>query len=203
MHEETLAKSTKVLLDKLSKVSWLSDFYLAGGTGLALQIGHRISVDLDFFTEKEFNEIDLISKLSSIGDLEVIQRSSQSITGTLDEVKFSFLGYKYPILNSCMEHNGVRIASIEDIACMKLDALSSRGTKRDFIDLYFIAKKIPMTSILELFEQKYATVKYNMMHIKKSMVYFDDTKDDPTPNMIIPVEWEDIKKFFAEQVVNL
>src|SRR5216684_1498349 len=98
MHEETLAQPTKALFDKLAQFPWLSAFYLAGGTGLALMLGHRISVDLDFFSEKAFDETELVNKLVAVGKLEILARSPQSITGTLDGVKFSFLGYPYPIL---------------------------------------------------------------------------------------------------------
>src|ERR1035437_6272526 len=172
MHEETLAKSTRRLFDKLAESPWISDFYLAGGTALAMRLGHRISVNLDFFSEKGFNEAALIDKLVSIGDLRIFQKASRSVTGSIDEVKVSFLGYEYPILTAGTLWSGVTIASMEDIACMKLDALSSRGTKRDFIDLYFIAEQIPLARILKSFERKYASIKFNVLHIKKSLVYF-------------------------------
>lgn len=202
MHKETIAKPARKLLDKLALSSWISDFYLAGGTALALNLGHRVSVDLDFFSERDFNEDDLISKLSSVGDLEVLQKAPQSVTGALDGVKFSFLGYKYPLLKTGSIFNGIGIASIEDIACMKLDALSSRGTKRDFVDIYFIAKIIQLEEIFRLFEKKYASIKYNIMHIKKSLVYFNDAEGDPMPIMIASVTWNEVKKFFVDQAMS-
>ena len=203
MHEHTLAPSTQKLFDKLAQNSWVSDFYLAGGTALALHLGHRISVDLDFFNKQDFNEALIISKLSDIGKLEVFQKSLQSITGSVDDVKVSFLGYKYPLLKPGTKLKDIALASVEDIACMKLDALSSRGTKRDFIDLYFIAKVIPLSVIFEMFEKKYALIKYNMLHIKKSLTYFIDAEDDPMPKMIVPVTWKEVKDYFTEQVMDL
>ena len=203
MHEHTLAPSTQKLFDKLAQNSWVSDFYLAGGTALALHLGHRISVDLDFFNKQDFNEALIISKLSDIGKLEVFQKSLQSITGSVDDVKVSFLGYKYPLLKPGTKLKDIALASVEDIACMKLDALSSRGTKRDFIDLYFIAKVIPLSVIFEMFEKKYALIKYNMLHIKKSLTYFIDAEDDPMPKMIVPVTWNEVKDYFTEQVMDL
>jgi hypothetical protein len=153
MHEETLAKPTQRLFQKLTGLPWLADFYLAGGTALALHIGHRTSVDLDFFTGKAFDEGRMIENLAAIGKLEILQKDRQSLTGILDEVKFSFLGYPYPILKPATQFQGTLIASVEDVACMKLDALASRGTKRDFIDLYFITKKCRLRRLLSFFKQ--------------------------------------------------
>jgi predicted nucleotidyltransferase component of viral defense system len=203
LHPETLAVPTRKGFDQLAAHAWVSTFYLAGGTALALRLGHRISVDLDFFSEAEFNENQLIRELSSMGILEILQKSPQSLTGVLDGVKFSFLSYPYPMLKNGEVWNGITIASIEDIGCMKLDALSSRGTKRDFIDVYFIAQRIPLSVLLRLFERKYAAVRYNLLHVKKSLVYFEDAESDPMPGMIVPVTWEEVKQFFVKETKNL
>src|ERR1039458_930724 len=203
MHEETLAKPTRKLFDTLGSKAWLSNFYLAGGTALALQLGHRMSVDLDFFSAVEFSEQEVIEQLREIGPLEIFQTARQSVTGALEGVKFSFLGYKYPVLKRGEPWHDIAIASVEDIACMKLDALSNRGTKRDFIDVYFIAKKIPLPRMLDLFVQKYSTIGFNLLHVKKSLVYFNDAEDDPMPGMLQPADWTEVKQFFVAEVKNL
>jgi hypothetical protein len=203
IHPETLAVPTRRVFDRLAARAWISNFYLAGGTALALRLGHRISVDLDFFSEAEFDEGWLIGELSSVGTLEILQKSRRSITGTLDGVKFSFLGYPYPTLKRGEVWNGINIASVQDIACMKLDALSSRGTKRDFIDVYFIAQQIPLIEQLRLFEQKYSVVRYNLLHVKKSLVYFEDAESDPLPGMILLVTWQEVKEFFVGEAEKL
>src|SRR5689334_5327338 len=100
IHEEILPEPTRSLFDVLSRYPWISDFYLAGGTGLALQLGHRTSVDLDFFNEKQLTESELMSQLSALGELEVLSKSAESITCILNKVKLSFLGYHYPMLRS-------------------------------------------------------------------------------------------------------
>lgn len=203
MHEETLAKPTRKLFDALPARAWISDFYLAGGTALALQLGHRISVDLDFFSATEFNEAHLIEQLQEIGALEIFQKSLQSVIGTLEGVKFSFLGYKYPLLNRGETWRDIAIASVEDIACMKLDALSCHGTKRDFVDVYFIARQIPLPRLLDLFVQKYSTIRFNLLHVKKSLVYFNDAESDPMPGMIQPADWAEVKEYFLNEMKNL
>ena len=96
MHEETLAKPTRELFDKLGQYPWLSPFYLAGGTALALRLGHRISIDLDFLNDTTFNESTLIEKLLEVGRLEVFQKERQSVIGSLDSVKFSLFGVSIP-----------------------------------------------------------------------------------------------------------
>jgi len=133
-----------------------------------------------------------------LGNLEVFQKSTQSMTGSLNEVKCSFLKYGYPLLRDCAEFHGVQIASIEDIACMKLDALSSRGTKRDFVDVFMIARQIPLPEMIGLFERKYASVHFNLLHLKKSLVYFDDAESDVMPQMLKPVAWDQVKQFFLK-----
>ena len=203
MHEETLAVPTQKLFQKLTECPWLANFYLAGGTALALQLGHRTSVDLDFFTEKPFVEDAIIANLAKIGKLEILTKDRQSVIGILDDVKFSFLGYPYPLLKSPLSFLGTQIASVEDVACMKLDALASRGTKRDFIDLYCIAKHLPLIDLLALFQEKYASVHYNLLHIKKSLVYFEDAEGDPLPDMRVPIEWKEVKEFFEREAVGL
>lgn len=203
MHEETLAQPTRRLFDKLSSFPWILDFYLAGGTGLSLSLGHRVSVDLDFFSEKEFDEPALVDHLRAVGKLEILHKAPQSLTGTLDAVKFSFLRYSYPLLAPGTVWRSITVASVEDIACMKLDALSSRGTKRDFIDVYIAAQRIAMAELLKSFERKYSSVKYNLMHVKKSLTYFDDAEGDPMPDMIAQVTWGEVKEFFQEEAVRL
>jgi hypothetical protein len=201
MHEEILAQPTANLFKKLSSYPWISEFYLAGGTALALHLGHRMSVDLDFFSTAMFDESVLIEKLLPVGDLEVFQKSMHSVTGSIDGVKYSFLGYTYPLLDKGTEFRGIAIASIEDIACMKLDALSSRGTKRDFVDVYFICKEIPLGEVIKMFERKYASVRFNILHLKKSLVYFDDAESDAMPHMLQPVTWDEVKQFFLKNAL--
>ena len=152
-------------------------------------------------TQKLFSK--LMEDLMVIGKLEILQKERQSVSGILDSVKFSFLGYPYPLLKPATLFQGVLIADIEDIACMKLDALANRGTKRDFIDLYCIAQQLPLPDVIVLFQKKYASVHYNLLHIKKSLVYFDDAEEEPLPDMHVPIQWNEVKEFFKREAVKL
>jgi len=209
MHLESLSDSTKKTLELLANSGVAKDFYLAGGTGLALYLGHRYSYDLDFFSAKNFDESQLVQRLSSFNALRTAEfrlenQSEQTINGVLDGVKISFLGYRYPLLKPCQMVGGILLADVLDIACMKIDTISKRGAKRDFVDIYFILKEVtPLPDFLKSFVQKYASVNYNMVHIKKSLVYFEDAEADAIPNMIKPVNWEGLKDFLREEVVKI
>lgn len=199
-----LSEKAKQTFSILEKQPFLENFYLAGGTALALQIGHRISIDLDFFTEKDFSEADLAEKLSHLGEFFLEKKAENSLIGTIDAVKLSFLGYKYPLLRPLKKISLINAADILDIACMKIDAIASRGTKRDFIDVYFIVKNFyPLLEILKQFEIKYSAVNYNMVHVKKSLVFFEDAEIDPMPQMLAQVSWEEVRKFFENEVERL
>lgn len=202
-HWEVLSKATAGTWALLKDLPTMEQFYLAGGTGLALQIGHRISRDLDFFTKDVFDADGLIQNLGIVGSFQLEARAEQTVVGILDETKISFLGYRYPLVEEARLLRDISVASIPDIACMKMDAISSRGTKRDFIDLFFIARTMPLREIVALFEKKYASIKYNVMHIKKSLVYFDEADPDPMPDMLEPVDWDRVKVFFREEVPKL
>lgn len=199
-----LTSKIEKVLTKLSKLDLLKNFYLAGGTGLALEIGHRKSYDLDFFTQKRFSSNLLKSNISKFFKVYIVEEDQDTLILNVNNVKISFFKYDYPVLFKFRKFNGIKIADPRDIGCMKISAISSRGTKRDFIDLYFICKNItPLEKLLNLFQKKYKRVKYNPMHILKSLIYFKDAEDEPMPKMIIKVKWSDVKNFFVEEVKKL
>ena len=171
---------------------------------MALQLGHRVSYDLDFFTPKTFNEERIIQNLSDLGNLKIDQRTEQTILGILNNVKVSFFFYRYSLLFNPLVWQGIRLADLRDVACMKIDAVQSRGTKRDFIDLYAIIKNgYTLEELLELFKKKYKRVRYNEIHIRKSLIYFVDAEKEKMPKMLKSFEWREIKKFFISEVKKL
>jgi len=169
---------------------------LGGGTALALQIGHRISYDLDFFTAKEFNAQVFLKKISQTKLYHHERVSQGTILGKLGDIKFSMFYYPYPLLEKTTEFKNINIAAVADIAAMKIAAVSERGTKRDFIDLYFILQKITLNEALSLYDRKYQKLSSNLIHVKKSLVYFEDAEKDPMPMMLVSVSWPEVKNFF-------
>ncbi|MFH1452554.1 MAG: nucleotidyl transferase AbiEii/AbiGii toxin family protein [Armatimonadota bacterium] len=204
MFEETLIEGAKEKLILLGNSNILQDAYLAGGTALALQIGHRISVDFDFFSEKEFIPEVFSEELSKVGLFEVDQLDKGTVLGRFEGIKFSIFNYKYPLLFPELKYLSVNIADIREIAAMKINAIADRGFKRDFIDLYFICKSgHKLSELLNIYDKKYGKLSSNLIHIKKSLVFFDDADPDETPRLIKKINWEDIKKYFVEEVKNL
>lgn len=204
MFTKALFGNTQKALAILGKSHLMDNTYLAGGTACALQIGHRISIDLDFFTEKEFDAKELIRSLKKIAKFKIEEQSWGTILGTLEGIRFSLFVYKYPILFPYKSIFGVKILDLRDIAAMKIDAISTRGIKRDFIDLYFICQEgISLKEALSFYDRKYGTLASNIVHIQKSLVYFIDAEATTVPKMLKERDWEDIKKYFENEVKKL
>ena len=204
MFTKTLFGNTKKALAVLGKSHLMDDAYLAGGTACALQIGHRISVDLDFFTPKEFNAKELVRSLKNIGKFELDMQKWGTILGDLEKIKFSIFVYKYPVLFPFKSLFGINILDLQDIAAMKIDAISTRGIRRDFMDLYFICQSgISLNEILEFYDHKFGALASNIVHIQKSLVYFVDAEMTAMPKMLKRVEWDDVKKYFESEVRKL
>jgi len=204
MFTRGLLEQTQKNLESLGKVEFVKKYYLAGGTALSLHLGHRFSNDLDFFSLTPEKSIVIATQLQKIGKLEIFQNDEGTFNGQLNNIKLSFFIYPYKPIFPVVFFKAIKIADILDIACMKLDAVSSRGTKRDFIDLYFICTKIiKLKELLTIFDKKYTSVKYNLLHIIKSLVYFEDAEPDPMPKMIEKINWDDVKKFFRKEAMLL
>lgn len=203
MHTETLAPETQRVLEAVAKQLSVTDFYLAGGTALALQIGHRESVDLDFFSATDFKRETLKAALATFGRYILTNEEEGTLDGSLDDVKISFLRYEYPMLFPLISFDGIHLADIRDIACMKLDAVSSRGSKKDFIDIFFLLKQFSLDELIGFFEKKYDRIQYNKLHILKSLTYFSEAEDEPLPKMLADVSWEDVKETMRSETKKL
>lgn len=205
MHEETLAPKTKKLLEKLSREKWLRNYYLAGGTALALHYGHRESIDLDWFTAKNIKTNDLLNKLSCLGKFVILQEEENTVEGVLDGVKLSFMTFPYIMLNDFSLYKEVYLASPLDIALMKLSAISGRNTKKDFIDLYYFLheENMDLSVLLNKMKKKYKGLNYEILHILKSLVYFVEADKEPMPRMLENIEWSKVKKFFEKSVLSI
>jgi hypothetical protein len=138
-HREVTPTSTETTMSVLRDAQLLNHFYLAGGTGLALQFGRRLSLDLDFFAPEHFDEEALVQRMQALAGFTLVAKGPNSLQATTEKMKIGFLGYAYPVLFPSTSCLGVTIADPRDIACMKVSAIASRGTKRDFVDLYVCA----------------------------------------------------------------
>jgi len=195
---------TRKVIEKLCERFPMIDYiYLAGGTGLALQIGHRKSYDLDFFTNREFEVNEVIDFLKDNFDTQLEMSDKRTIKAEIDGVRFSLFYYDYPLLSRFEKFEKINLASIKDIAAMKLVAITNRGAKRDFIDIYFISKMEGLEKLLECYEKKYKKIKPNIYNVLKGLVYFDDAEDEPMPRMIKSVSWDEVKEYFKDEVKKI
>jgi hypothetical protein len=204
MYVEAISEEVQAGLELVSRTPLAVEFYLAGGTAVALHLGHRHSYDLDFFSSKPFEKDEPRRFLAHLGQLAVEQEDEGTFLGVLNGVSVSFFIYPYRLLASPAMLGSIQVAALEDLAVMKLDAIASRGKKRDFIDLYFICQDVMgLGEILPLVERKYAGVTYNFVHLLKSLMYFEDADADPMPNMLRPGNWSDVRRFFEREAQDL
>lgn len=200
---ETIPKKTSELLDKLIKLNpkFLKDFYLSGGTALSLQLGHRESEDLDFFCQNEFDPRLLQKDLEKIGSLENIEIDKNTLNTFISGVKLQFLGYPYSLIDKFEDFNGINLSSVLDIACTKLQTIGMRGSKKDFVDLYELFIKYDLPFLLSKMKIKYVSSEFNIPHILKSLVYFDDAKNQPMPRLHHKnITWETVKAKMIQTV---
>lgn len=193
--DDVLPASTEAAIRALRDTRVLDGFYLAGGTGLALQFGHRLSRDLDFFHPEHFNEDALLQRLQVLQGFALVAKAPYTIHATVQSTKVSFLGYAYPMLYAASAFRGVPVGDPRDIACMKVSAIASRGTRRDFVDLYLCALRYGLAEILRMFDRKYAQTHFSRIHILKSLTYFADAAKDPMPHMLQPLDWDKVTEF--------
>lgn len=204
MHWEILDKSRRDLLPKLAFLKSFG-FYLAGGTGLALHLGHRKSVDFDFYTPVAFNELQFEqSVVQHLTGYRVTQRSMGTLIGQLGPVEVTFFYYSYPLLEPPLETENICLASVSDIAAMKLMALSQRGLRRDFIDIYTIAQQHDLATMLG-----WATKKFPQLDpypVIRALTYFEDAEHDESGRGMAtktPVAWSKVKDYFSREAVLL
>ena len=203
MFTKTLLPDTVRAIELVSGTPIIKKAYLAGGTALALHLGHRISVDLDFFTQEELDENILAADLSSLQEFKEEGKAWRTIWGKVGETKFSLFYYKYPLLAPTHSFMGINVLDLRDIAAMKIQALGDRGAKRDFIDLFFLAKTYSLDEMLDFYNQKYGDLEDKVYHLIRSLDYFADAETEELPRMLVDISWEEVMKFFHQESMRL
>ena len=204
MFTETLLPDTLRAIKLISPTPEIRQTYLAGGTALALQTGHRISVDLDFFTQLQFNETQLSSGLTALPEFASGGTARWTVWGSIGETNISIFYYKYPLLEKTTLFEGIQLAGLADIAAMKLQAIEGRGTRRDFIDIFSLTKKYTLEEMLMFYRKKCEAPDERLYTILRSLDYFEDAEQEiAMPNMLTPVNWEEVKEFFRQETQRL
>ena len=201
LYTETVDDNTLGLLKQIQANPHFRNTRLVGGTALALQIGHRKSIDLDFFGTINLEPLELTQELQAYGDISMRSSSQRIHRMMLRNVQLDIVQYDYPWLAPPVAVDGIRLAAIPDIAAMKLAAITNRGTKKDFIDLAFLLGRFDLSELLELYAEKFKDGEKFM--VLKSLVFFEDAEDDPMPFMLQPIDWTDAKKRITGSVRTL
>jgi hypothetical protein len=204
LHYETVDEGTLGLLKQLQSLSILSEMRLVGGTSLALQIGHRKSIDIDLFGNLSADYENLMNELKTLGEVVSLKNSKNIHSLLINEIKVDIVNYEYKWLTNKITTDNIHLASIEDIAAMKLNAIIGRGSKKDFIDLFFILKDYSLATLIDFYTKKYNDG--STFLVLKSLTYFEDADMEEMPFMFNNIDWQtikdNIKKVHAEYVLQ-
>ena len=197
----TVEPHTLELLKLLCQEPYLKECRLVGGTALALQYGHRTSVDLDFFGSFGNEEDKLFTVLQPYAEVRRVKDSPNIKIFFMDDVKVDFVNYSiYPWIDDAVEEEGLRLASPKDIAAMKINAIEGRGSKKDFIDIYSLLQHYSLDELLKFYSQKYPN--YSIYRALMSLTYFADADPKDTPTLFMDVTWGEMKTFIKQKVVE-
>lgn len=201
LHLNSINEVTHQLLQSLCSKDYLQNFALAGGTSLALQLGHRKSIDIDLFSFNDVNMQEISLFLENEYDDIVIRRTTAVfIFCNINGIKSDFVKHnKSILLKPCITLDGIRMYSMEDIAAMKLNAICGRGSKKDFYDIYLLLQQFTLKELLTFFDTKFNSD--NSWMALKSLQYFEDADQNEQPELLIKYpNWDTMKKFFIETV---
>jgi len=186
------------LLHAIMQDERLDPFYLVGGTSLALRLGHRMSIDIDLFVHENF-DVDFVSEiLDKRYNATTMEKENNTVRAIIQETKVDLIAHKYPLLEPVIHIDGIRMASLKDIAAMKINAISNRGAKKDFWDMAALLKCFSIEEMLVFFENKYPAV--NSWHAEKSLSFFDDAENEPDPKDLSGRSWQEIKQIILQSL---
>jgi len=207
VHWEALTPETQQAFHKIAGLEFIDRFYLAGGTGLALHLGHRFSIDLDFFSPHLDavgpDQRALLRETFDDPTLSITFDKDATFVATWRDVGLSFFRlHSYPLVQPTMLVARVPLASLDEIGAMKLAAIIDRGTRKDLIDLYFILQQVPIERLFEVAAVKYARVRTFAISATRALAYFEDAEALPMPRMIDPTPWSAMKRFLERQALE-
>lgn len=199
---KTIEPGTLQLLKSLQTLPLLQGLRLVGGTALALQLGHRKSVDLDLFGDFSAEGIEVRDTLEEQFSVSVIKESKNIKIYQVDGIKVDLVNYsRYPWIDNPIEEDGITLAGIKDIAAMKVAAIIGRGTKKDFIDMNRLLQIYSLKEILDMYMQKYPDG--SLFIAMKSLSYFEDAESDPMPFMFDEIDWGVVKASIREAIAGI
>ena len=197
LYLQTILPNTLELLKRLSAQPEMQGLRLVGGTSLALQYGHRQSIDLDFFGNLSASQDEMLSMIEKIGSFRLRNRTSKILQVIIDNIMVDIVDYsQYPWIDTPLTTDGLTLASPKDIAAMKINAIEGRGSRKDFIDIYLLLQHYTLDEILTFYSQKYPN--HSIFRALLSLTYFDDADAESMPKMSLPTAWEEMKRHIIE-----
>lgn len=197
-----IAPATLSLIQELQGIPELKDFYLVGGTSLALQLGHRNSIDIDLFTQKDFTAEEIEAVLKSRYNFSATLFRKNTVLANVNNIKTDFIKHDYPFIKPPVLEEGISFLGKEDIAAMKMQTIIQSGKRlKDFIDLYFLLEHFNMNEMIGFFRKKYSSI--NPIIALRAVTFFDDIDEnmDP-PKLLKPLKTDQIKKRLSEAVLK-
>lgn len=202
LQRSAVEPGTLAVLDECMQLPWLEDFVLVGGTALALHIGHRISYDIDLFSQKKFDTAEILAHCNSLKEFELLHQTGLGIHCKIKSVKTDIIYFPFNYIKPVKTIDNIRIASIEDIAAMKIGAIYKRGSKRDFYDVFFLLKHLKFAEIIDLFSKKFPT--YDTFGLARSLTYFEDAETQSDPILLRDkVTWNEVKTTIVNSVKSI
>ena len=201
LHIEVLESGTLGILRAVLANEAFQSFNLVGGTALALQFGHRLSIDLDFFTTDPFDKELIKAELIDLGNWSTDSENKIGLRGQLDGIKMDFVTYRYPLLAPTVVIDDIRMLSQADISAMKLSAVTNRGAKKDFYDIFFLLRRHSFAQLCDWYKQKFQT--NNLFMLLKNITYFNDAESTETPVLLgEKISWETVRDTILFEVAT-
>ncbi len=201
--EEVLDEDARAAAARLADVVG-AEFYLAGGTGLALWLGHRVSLDLDLFSSASVpgagERQELIEALARSGPLSILDFKDGTCHLLLGKTNVSLFRYRYRLLDPTSEWRRLSVASVRDIAAMKVSAVVGRGARKDFLDLYVVCKEIGLATVLEACKARFPDHHDFLAQSVRALVYFDDAEKEPMPRLLREISWPAVRTYFEREI---
>lgn len=202
LYKESVTSETLDLLKSLMSENLLTDFFLVGGTALALQIGHRKSIDLDFFSSSAFDSNQIQNLLINKYQFQIDYIAENTISGFINNVKIDFISHQYPQLAKVKTIDDLRLANLQDIGAMKLNAICNRGSKKDFVDIFYLIDTFSLKETIQFYQKKYNQT--NSLMVLKSILYFDDAELEPEPVYLNKkLDWVEVKEKITSEAKKL
>ncbi|MFZ4402246.1 MAG: nucleotidyl transferase AbiEii/AbiGii toxin family protein [Bacteroidales bacterium] len=201
LQKQIVEQSTLELIKNLQEKSYLKGFHLVGGTALALNLGHRQSIDIDLFSNFSFDTQQILEYVSNDFQFNLFSSSLNSLRGSIGNIQVDIIAHRYPYVNNPIYTDGISMLSIEDILAMKLNAITCSGQRvKDFIDIYFLLDIYTIDSMLGFYKKKYTL--QNEVNVLKSLVWFNDVDltDWPVIYGEKEIKWNIVKRKISKVV---